>query len=70
MLTFSGCCVAGDHDVYLAGGSVRKLNYRGSITSEEVSNYLYLFNCSSRTWEVKAKLKQPRSQLVLVAVDR
>ncbi|XP_064639633.1 kelch-like protein 40a [Lineus longissimus] len=69
-LYMPGCCVAGDHDVYLAGGSVRKLNYRGSITSEEVSNYLYLFNCSSRTWEVKAKLKQPRSQLVLVAVDR
>lgn len=64
-----GCAITGDNQIYLAGGSIRKLNYRGSVTTEGVSNSFYVFDQIEKSWTSKAKMNMSRSQFSLVIVD-
>ena len=66
---FLGCAITGDNQIYLAGGSIRKLNYRGSVTTEGVSNHFYVFDPLEKSWTCKAKMHMSRSQFSLVIVD-
>uniref|UniRef100_A0A2C9MAJ6 BTB domain-containing protein n=2 Tax=Biomphalaria glabrata TaxID=6526 RepID=A0A2C9MAJ6_BIOGL len=64
-----GVASTGDNQIYLAGGAIRKINYRGSITTEGVSNNVYVFDQSEATWQPKAKMQMSRSQFSLIIVD-
>lgn len=64
-----GVASTGDNQIYLAGGAIRKINYRGSITTEGVSNHVYVFDQSEATWQPKAKMHMSRSQFCLIIVD-
>ncbi|BFZ14222.1 hypothetical protein BsWGS_17260 [Bradybaena similaris] len=64
-----GVASAGDNLIYLAGGAVRKINYRGSITTEGVSNNFYVFDQTEASWQPKARMHMSRSQFSLVIVD-
>lgn len=63
-----GCAVTGDNQIYVAGGTLRKVNYRGS-QPEGLSSNLVMFDQVSATWVVKARMKSPRSQFCLTVVD-
>lgn len=65
-----GCAITGENQVYLAGGAIRKINYRGSITTEGVSNNFYMFDQLECTWQTKAKMNLCRYQFSLTVVDR
>ncbi|XP_071116430.1 kelch repeat and BTB domain-containing protein 8-like [Haliotis cracherodii] len=64
-----GCAISGDNQIFLAGGAIRKINYRGSITTEGVSNNLYMFDQIEGAWQTKAKMHMSRSQFSLTVVD-
>uniref|UniRef100_A0A0B6Z9M0 BTB domain-containing protein n=1 Tax=Arion vulgaris TaxID=1028688 RepID=A0A0B6Z9M0_9EUPU len=64
-----GVASTGDNQIYLAGGAVRKINYRGSITTEGVSNNFYMFDKTEATWQPKARMNMSRSQFSLTIVD-
>ncbi|CAG5133354.1 unnamed protein product [Candidula unifasciata] len=64
-----GVASAGDNLIYLGGGAVRKINYRGSIMTEGVSHNFYVFDQTEASWKVKARMQTPRSQFSLVIVD-
>lgn len=64
-----GVTSTGDNQIYLAGGAIRKINYRGSITTEGVSNCLYVFDQTEIGWQSRAKMHMSRSQFSLVIVD-
>ncbi|GFN78954.1 upf0672 protein c3orf58 [Plakobranchus ocellatus] len=64
-----GVTSSGDNQIYLAGGAIRKINYRGSITTEGVSNALYVFDQTEAAWQTRAKMHMSRSQFSLVVVD-
>lgn len=64
-----GCAITGDNQIYLAGGSIRKINYRGSISIEGVSNLFYIFDHFTSTWVSKAKMNAARSMFNLTIVD-
>ncbi|XP_052256287.1 kelch-like protein 12 isoform X2 [Dreissena polymorpha] len=64
-----GCAITGDNQIYLAGGSIRKINYRGSISIEGVSNTFYVFDHASLTWVAKARMNIGRSMFNLTIVD-
>ncbi|XP_069104186.1 kelch-like protein diablo [Argopecten irradians] len=64
-----GCAITGDNQIYLAGGAIRKINYRGSITTEGVSNNFYIYDQVDRSWQTKAKMHMSRSQFGLTIVD-
>ncbi|XP_059153102.1 kelch-like protein 17 [Physella acuta] len=64
-----GVASTGDNLIYLAGGAIRKINYRGSITTEGVSNHVYVFDQSEASWQPRAKMHMSRSQFALVIVD-
>ncbi|XP_076095876.1 kelch repeat and BTB domain-containing protein 8-like [Mytilus galloprovincialis] len=64
-----GCAITGENQVYLAGGAIRKINYRGSITTEGVSNNFYMFDQLECAWQTKAKMNMCRSQFSLTVVD-
>lgn len=56
--------------VFLAGGSFRKLNARGTVTQDGISANLYFSDSSSGTWQMKAKMHRPRFQFALCLVDK
>ncbi|KAK3096186.1 hypothetical protein FSP39_024171 [Pinctada imbricata] len=64
-----GCAITGENQIYLAGGAIRKINYRGSITTEGVSNNFYVFDQIEKNWQSKAKMHMSRSQFCLTIVD-
>ncbi|KAL3848473.1 hypothetical protein ACJMK2_019327 [Sinanodonta woodiana] len=64
-----GVAITGDNQIYLAGGAIRKINYRGSITTEGVSNNFYVFDQISGTWQTKAKMHMSRAMFCLTIVD-
>ncbi|WAR03750.1 KLH20-like protein [Mya arenaria] len=64
-----GCAITGDNQIYLAGGSIRKINYRGSISIEGVSNMFFVFDHTSLSWVQKAKMQIPRCMFDLTIVD-
>jgi hypothetical protein len=64
-----GCAITGENQVYLAGGAIRKINYRGSITTEGVSNNFYMFDQLECTWQIKTQMNMSRSQFSLTVVD-
>ncbi|XP_060554452.1 kelch-like protein 12 [Ruditapes philippinarum] len=64
-----GCAITGDNQIYLAGGSIRKINYRGSITTEGVSNLFYIYDQSSASWIQKMRMNVSRSMFNLTIVD-
>ncbi|XP_005111835.1 kelch-like protein 20 [Aplysia californica] len=64
-----GVASTGDNQIYLAGGAIRKINYRGTITTEGVSNQVYMFDQAEASWQPKAKMNMIRSQFSLVIVD-
>ena len=66
---FPAVTITGDNQIYMAGGALRKINYRGSVTTEGISSNLYLFDQTSATWITKAKMHLSRSQFSLVIVD-
>lgn len=68
-LYMPGCAVTGQNQIYVAGGMIRKLNYRGSMQGDEVSNMLYQYNCSTKSWEIKTKLRHARAQFTFTVVD-
>ncbi|XP_076435308.1 kelch repeat and BTB domain-containing protein 8-like [Babylonia areolata] len=61
--------ITGDNQIYMAGGALRKINYRGSVTTEGISSCLYLFDHTAAQWTAKAKMHTTRSQFSLVIVD-
>lgn len=65
----AGCAITGDNQMYLAGGSIRKINYRGSISIEGVSNMFCVFDQTSLTWVQKAKMQMSRCMFNLTIVD-
>ena len=69
MHLFSGTCITGDNQVFLAGGAIRKVNYRGPFSSEGVAANMYSFDQNFGSWQVKAKLNMGRCQFALVVVD-
>lgn len=66
---FAAVAITGDNQIYMAGGALRKINYRGSVTTEGIANNLYLFDQTSATWVSKARMHMSRSQFSLVIVD-
>ncbi|KAK6167195.1 hypothetical protein SNE40_021287 [Patella caerulea] len=64
-----GVAVTGDNQIYLAGGAIRKINYRGSITMEGVCNGVYQFDQLEAAWTCKTRLLVARSQFTLTVVD-
>ncbi len=66
---FVGACVTEDNQIYLAGGAIRKISYRGPFSTEGVSPNMFLFDRSCGSWQVKAKLQHARTQFVLAVVD-
>ncbi|XP_014782728.1 kelch-like protein diablo [Octopus bimaculoides] len=63
-----GCAVTGDNQIFVAGGTLRKVNYRGS-QPEGLSSNLVMFDQVSASWIVKARMKSPRTQFCLTIVD-
>ena len=61
--------MTGDNQIYLAGGAIRKTDYRGPLVTEGVTTSLFLFDKSFGSWQVKAKMNFGRAQFALVLVD-
>ena len=69
ILFVTATCTTGDNHIYLAGGAIRKINYRGPFITEGVSQNLFLFDKNFGSWQVRAKMLQGRCQFGLVVVD-
>ena len=67
--SFAGCAISGDNQIFLAGGAIRKINYRGSITTEGVSNNFYIYDQTTSNWQMKAKMHMSRAMFCLTIVD-
>ena len=61
--------MTGDNQIYLAGGAIRKINYRGPFSAEGVSANLFMYDKQFGSWQVKAKMNHARSQFCLAVVD-
>ena len=61
--------ITGDNQIFLAGGAIRRLNYRGPFAAEGVSSNVYTYERQFGSWQVKAKMLQSRSQFCLAVVD-
>ena len=66
---FAGCAISGENQIFLAGGAIRKINYRGSITTEGVSNNFYIYDQTTANWQMKAKMHMSRAMFCLTIVD-
>ena len=64
-----GACITGDNQLYMAGGAIRKINYRGPFSAEGVSANLFMYDKTFGSWQVKAKMANGRSQFALAVVD-
>ena len=64
-----GACTTGDNQIFLAGGAIRKINYRGPFVTEGVSPNLFLYDKTFGSWQVKSKMQHGRCQFSLVMVD-
>ena len=53
----------------MAGGAIRKINYRGPFSAEGVSSNLFMYDKTFGSWQVKAKMSNGRSQFAFVVVD-
>ena len=53
----------------MAGGAIRKINYRGPFSAEGVSANLFMYDKTFGSWQVKAKMANGRSQFALAVVD-
>ncbi|ESP03276.1 hypothetical protein LOTGIDRAFT_137657 [Lottia gigantea] len=69
VITICRVAVTGDNQIYLGGGAIRKINYRGFITMEGVCSGFYLFDQLEATWTCKTKMMVSRSQFTLTVVD-
>ena len=69
LLCWTGACITGDNQLYMAGGAIRKINYRGPFSAEGVSSNLFMYDKTFGSWQVKAKMTNGRSQFALAVVD-
>ncbi|CAH1781616.1 unnamed protein product [Owenia fusiformis] len=68
-LFMPAAAVTGDNKIFLSGGTVRKFNYRGSISNEGVVQSLYMFDDVSCVWLVKKPMIYARFHHKLTVVD-
>ncbi|XP_013398965.1 kelch-like protein 28 [Lingula anatina] len=69
-LFMPGCAVTGDNQIYLAGGALRKINYRGSVCTEGVCDSVFMFDYATKTWVSKVAMEMKRYQFALTVLDR
>ena len=68
----AGTCVTGNNQIFLAGGSIRKLgrmNGRHATVPECMSSDVWVLNVNQRKWEQRASMSRARCQFSLVVVD-
>ena len=68
----AGTCVTGSNQVFVAGGSIRKLgrvNGRQVTIPECVSADVWTLNVNQRTWEQRTSMSRARCQFSMVVVD-
>jgi len=70
----SGTCVTGNNDIFVAGGSIRKLGHANArqvpiVIHECVSANLWAFSVNDRSWEQRTSMRYARCQFSMVVVD-
>ena len=65
----TGACISGEDQIFLAGGAIRKINYRGPFSTEGVSPNLFMYDRHFGSWQVKSKMNYGRSQFALTMLD-